>query len=288
MDNNQNKNNDNSEIKHNNKSDHSTIRRVNISFDDNEVPIKKDINQPDHSDQKRKSDQQNSNYNLLNNQNDQFADNSVTRTNLDLSEVDLKARSTNHGSENSSNDKLLTSNQKSENKLKSDPVGSNSKSVNDDTIVKEEAIRLNTESLKQYLKPEPSIEISSSDQDQETKSPWIIDQENGAKFYELIGYTTSSKIQLRFKREQRQSLLKRILITLILIIIIFLALYIIYPFKNFDDFKRIIGVKSMYGDIGIEKTVETDSEIDDQTELETDSEPVSEQSPADNAEIPEE
>lgn len=41
MDNNQNKNNDNSEIKHNNKSDHSTIRRVNISFDDNEVPIKK-------------------------------------------------------------------------------------------------------------------------------------------------------------------------------------------------------------------------------------------------------
>lgn len=280
--------NDNSEIKHNNKSDPLNIRRVNISFDDNEVQVQKDISQPDHSDQKITIGQQNSNNNLSNNPNDQFEDNSVTRTNLDLSGANLKAIPADHESENISNDKLFTSDQESENMLKSDPVGSNSKSVNDDTIIKEEAIRLNTESLKQYLKPDPSIESSSPDQDQETKSPWIIDQEHGAKFYELIGYTTSSKIQLKFKREQRQSLLKRILITFILIIIIFLALYIIYPFKNFDDFKRIMGVKSMYGDIGIENTVETGSEIDDQTELETDSEPVSEQSPADNTEIPEE
>ncbi|HHU54170.1 MAG TPA: hypothetical protein GXZ43_08915 [Clostridiaceae bacterium] len=160
-----------------------------------------------------------------------------------------------------------------ENILEPDPVGSNRKFSNDDTIIKEPAIRLNTETLKQYLKPARNINLPDSQREQVSYKPWEIDRRNGSKVYELVGYTTLSKIHHGIKKEKRQSLLKRILITLMLFIIIVIILYALNPIKDLVDFRRIIGIKSMYGenyDENIKK-----SEINDNPEnsSETDIDP---------------
>ncbi|HHT24631.1 MAG TPA: hypothetical protein GXZ76_03795 [Clostridiaceae bacterium] len=132
--------------------------------------------------------------------------------------------------------------------LESDPVGSNRNVVNEDTIIKEPAIRLNTETLKQYLKPIDKIDSQNHNLARDTEKPWEIDRKNGSKVYELIGYTTLSKIRHGVKKENQQSLLKRILITLMLFVIIFIILYAMNPIKDLIDFRRIIGIKSMYGE----------------------------------------
>ncbi|NLJ70177.1 MAG: hypothetical protein GX328_01760 [Clostridiaceae bacterium] len=132
--------------------------------------------------------------------------------------------------------------------LKINPVGSNGNLSNDDTIINESAIRLDTRSLKKYLKPADKIDSPNTKQNIDLDKPWEIDRKNGSKVYELIGYTTLSKIQHGIKKDNRQSLLKRILITLMLFVIIFIILYAMNPIKDLIDFKRIIGIESMYGE----------------------------------------
>ena len=132
--------------------------------------------------------------------------------------------------------------------LKSDLVGSNRNVVNDDTIIKKQAIGLNTETLKQYLKPVEKIDSQNYNPDRDFEKPWEIDRRKGSKVYELIGYTTLSKIHHGIKKDNRQSLLKRILIALMLFVIIFIILYVMNPIKDLVDFKRIIGIESMSGE----------------------------------------
>ncbi|MGB4609981.1 MAG: hypothetical protein WBH77_05075 [Saccharofermentanales bacterium] len=168
-----------------------------------------------------------------------------------------------------------------EKSLESDLVGSNRKVVNDDTIIKEPAIRLDAETLKQYLKPVDKTKTPDSNQVQAKDKPWEIDRKNGSKVYELIGYTTLSKIHHGIKKENRQSLLKRVLITLMLFVIIFIILYVMNPIKDLVDFRRIIGIESMYGenyskiqeptDINNDPENNPENDKDSETDSETDS-----------------
>lgn len=148
-----------------------------------------------------------------------------------------------------------------ENTLKSSLVGSNRNVPNDDTLINDYAVRYDSETLKQYLKTEiPIDDDQDSNQNNLNTDPWEIDRQKGAKVYELIGYTTANKVKHKFKVEQRQFMLRRILITILIVIIIFLVLYIINPIKNFSDFRRIIGIDSMYGDSNFSEEIQDTDE----------------------------
>lgn len=124
---------------------------------------------------------------------------------------------------------------------------SNRNSTNDDTIVKDISVGYDTHTLKKYLKKDITSSLDKSKSTQSKKKPWEIDRENGAKVYELIGYTTVGKINHVFQKERRQIILKRILITILLVSIILLGLIIINPINNKNDFKKILGIDSKYG-----------------------------------------
>ncbi len=125
------------------------------------------------------------------------------------------------------------------------PVRSNTDNINEQTIVAPNSNAYSTEELKAYVKKKPQKIKETNEPD---NKPWLIDQRKGAKVYELVGYTTVGKVDQTFEKRHRQNVLKRFLITILLIIIIFLLFIILNPFKAGTDFNRILGINSKYSD----------------------------------------
>lgn len=82
------------------------------------------------------------------------------------------------------------------------------------------------------------------------KKPWESEKQNGAKIYKLSAYTTISKITKKFKEEQRQIILRKIIVTLILIM---LCAMLVAKFINLGDMRevqRITGDEDFYQNAG--------------------------------------
>lgn len=54
--------------------------------------------------------------------------------------------------------------------------------------------------------------------------PWKTEQEYGARIYQITAYTTVEKIEKKFCSEQRQVILRKILATMIIIMILFILI----------------------------------------------------------------
>lgn len=82
------------------------------------------------------------------------------------------------------------------------------------------------------------------------KKPWESEKQYGAKIYKLSAYTTISKITKKFKEEQRQIILRKIIVTLILIM---LCAMLVAKFINLGDMRevqRITGDEDFYQNAG--------------------------------------
>lgn len=73
------------------------------------------------------------------------------------------------------------------------------------------------------------------------KKPWESEKQYGAKIYKLSAYTTISKITKKFKEEQRQIILRKIIVTLILIMLFALLLAKFINLGDMGEIQRITG-----------------------------------------------
>lgn len=147
------------------------------------------------------------------------------------------------------------------------PFRSNRNVLNNDTIVSDNSIGYDTKVLKKYLKKDLKTNQSEIEQKDISEKPWEIDRKNGAKVYELIGYTTIGKVNHALQKEHRQIMLKRILITILLLIIIFLGLIMINPIKSENDFKKILGIDSKYGNQITQEDIANDNDLTESNNL---------------------
>lgn len=152
-------------------------------------------------------------------------------------------------------------------------LGSNQNFLDEQTIVKENPIGYGTEDLKQYLNKNSNNQINEIPEGQ--IKPWEDDRRNGAKVYELIGYTTAGKINQKSARENNQFFIKKILIVVLLITILILAIVIINPMKDEYDWKRILGINSKFSDAN-QELLESNDDFNLQSQIES----------QDNSEIP--
>lgn len=78
-------------------------------------------------------------------------------------------------------------------------------------------------------------------------TPWDEDHKNGARVYKMIGYTTSARVDRKFVLEARQRKLRKILVYVLALTIVGMILAINKPIKNIGEFKRILGIDSLFG-----------------------------------------
>ncbi len=82
------------------------------------------------------------------------------------------------------------------------------------------------------------------------KKPWESEKQYGAKIYKLSAYTTISKITKKFKEEQRQIILRKIIVTLILIMLFALLLAKFINLGDMGEIQRITGSDEFYQNAG--------------------------------------
>lgn len=73
------------------------------------------------------------------------------------------------------------------------------------------------------------------------------------RVYRLKGYTTIAKVNRKRQSEERQRLLRRLLIGIIAILTLFLLFQIYNPVKDLSEWYRVLGVKS-FNDLTIQST----------------------------------
>ncbi len=85
---------------------------------------------------------------------------------------------------------------------------------------------------------------AAKEQDSQLKD-WERDRANGARVYQLLGYTTAARVDRKYQLEKRQRGLRKVL-TFVLALVILLILFSLYnPIKNWDEFKRVLGIESI-------------------------------------------
>lgn len=67
------------------------------------------------------------------------------------------------------------------------------------------------------------------------KEAWQLEQEKGAKTYKLSAYTTTDSINKKFRSENRQRVLRKILVTLLIIVIILIVIGKYLDFSKLQD-----------------------------------------------------
>lgn len=141
--------------------------------------------------------------------------------------------------------------------------GSNRNYVNDKTIVKADSIGFNTKSLRQYLKTDNEMRLQNSSKDHDSNSPLALAEKSGSKIYKLVGYTTVGKINRTFEKEHRQIVLRKFLVTAIIVLVLLIGFIILNPFKSTSDIKRILGIDSKFNNEAYEsfKDKEADQTI---------------------------
>lgn len=96
---------------------------------------------------------------------------------------------------------------------------------------------------------------AAKEQDSELKD-WERDRANGARVYQLLGYTTAARVDRKYQLEKRQRGLRKVL-TFVLALVILLILFSIYnPIKNWDEFKRVLGIESIMDETTIVQETE--------------------------------
>jgi hypothetical protein len=69
----------------------------------------------------------------------------------------------------------------------------------------------------------------------------------GARVYRLKGFTTVARITRKFHQENRQRKLRNLLTVLVIIIFVVVMLIIYNPIKDIPEWRKILGVDSLYG-----------------------------------------
>lgn len=69
----------------------------------------------------------------------------------------------------------------------------------------------------------------------------------GARVYRLQGFTTVARIKRKFHQESRQRKLRNLLTALVIIIFVVVMLIIYNPIKDIPEWRKILGVDSLYG-----------------------------------------
>ncbi|MHB1485192.1 MAG: hypothetical protein ACYCYI_11075 [Saccharofermentanales bacterium] len=65
---------------------------------------------------------------------------------------------------------------------------------------------------------------------------------NTPKVYRLRGYTTTSKVDIKIRKEQNQRTLRNILVAAIFVLILAVLLIVFNPFKDLREIFRMIGI----------------------------------------------
>ena len=68
----------------------------------------------------------------------------------------------------------------------------------------------------------------------------------GSRIYELKGYTTIGKINRKYQTERQQYLLRKILATIVTIIMLILLFALYNPFKDTQELRRAFGIDNMF------------------------------------------
>ena len=78
-----------------------------------------------------------------------------------------------------------------------------------------------------------------------------------------VGYTTVGKINRTFEKEHRQIVLRKFLVTAIIVLVLLIGFIILNPFKSTSDIKRILGIDSKFNNEAYEsfKDKEADQTI---------------------------
>lgn len=109
---------------------------------------------------------------------------------------------------------------------------------------------------------------AAKEQDSQLKD-WERDRANGARVYQLLGYTTAARVDRKYQLEKRQRGLRRVL-TFVLALVILLILFSLYnPIKNWDEFKRVLGIESIMNETEITEPVETAEPLESAETTET-------------------
>lgn len=93
----------------------------------------------------------------------------------------------------------------------------------------------------------------------------------GARVYRLKGFTTVARITRKFHQENRQRKLRNLLTVLVIIIFVVVMLIIYNPIKDIPEWRKILGVDSLYGDQTYTTTTPSSSEAQDASSFPTDS-----------------
>jgi hypothetical protein len=81
----------------------------------------------------------------------------------------------------------------------------------------------------------------------------------GARVYRLQGFTTVARIKRKFHQESRQRKLRNLLTVLVIIIFVVVMLIIYNPIKDIPEWRKILGVDSLYGEQTYTVTVESNN-----------------------------
>lgn len=84
----------------------------------------------------------------------------------------------------------------------------------------------------------------------------------GARVYHLKGYTTVDKIKREFRRESREKKIRNILTILVIIIFVVIMLVIYNPIKDFSEWRKILGLDSIYAEQTTSTSGETIGDIE--------------------------
>lgn len=97
--------------------------------------------------------------------------------------------------------------------------------------------------LAESLKTIQLRKISRDDPKAHTEKdePWYSEKVNGARIYQMTGFTTMEKIDRKFGFEQRQIILRKLIATLVIVLVVLIMLAKVVGRINPDEFKRITG-----------------------------------------------
>lgn len=110
-------------------------------------------------------------------------------------------------------------------------------------VIQEDKPKAESNKLEQSLKTIQLRKINKdvSKEPREKDEPWYAEKVNGARIYQMTGFTTVEKIDRKFGFEQKQIVLRKIIATLIITLIVLIMLARFVGRINPEEFNRITG-----------------------------------------------
>ncbi len=140
------------------------------------------------------------------------------------------------------------------------PVGSKGKKFNTAKVIKsnskrresKESANINQEGEKKTRRASNFAKLSKNLSEIRSKKkrisdlePWQKEALKGSKIYKLTAFTTTDNIDRKFASYRRQAIMRKLLVTLIIILLISTLIGKVFNFSNISEFQLITGEDSI-------------------------------------------